>query len=1069
MSQTALKVNAERAAKEGYEITLLDSQQGKVGKGIRKNETTGELETFERDTPPTWYGVRQVPFEDLDGLYRILRTNAESNETIAIYGVPHVGTDMASTRRKNKHFAHGKSVAIIMDCDNAECGTLDVRKCGEAIRANLPPIFRNAKAIAYATGSHSFKGDRARIRMVFLASRPLTVFEISALLDGYHSKHGTIQTPINLKIDHCIYAQTQPIYFNTDVPKWLDPVKERWAKLDGEPVVVVPDHIELPKRATSKAANRERSATRPVIDNELPFVHKFLRTLRGRNTERVVKDGRRNSLRMAAQDAWDFAITEDLANAMLWAWFNGADEDDTELSDTLTGYKIGEKDIAEITGKLQEMHVAVGAAWEGDELTREDLDAQVSWVYCRDGNDTPYGGRCLSFEAVEDEIDPDPLSLNDAVDNVVALAEYMSALQLAERDERFLSNVRRYADEFIIACDADDDALSEDETPALAAARAGLAEAANKAMPLLSAAEANRIIRLAENYARKGDPEDADKARKIIEKKLAKAELRVRDLKKVGDRIREAVMLDATDLDANCRLIAKVLRERLPIYSRNRRLAQITTVDLPQLPPLPGETRSNIANKIMAFEQLEPVQVEAMIAENVDCRRHEVSPNGTIVEKSARPPTKEAQFLVKTPETYGIPAASQIATAPFLLANGEIVSTPGYHEDTRVVLTGDVTLPADLPVSPTRDEALASLARLNDLLSEFPFVDEASRSVALSMILSLLTRNLLDVVPLHVVSAPTAGTGKSELASIPTRIVLGTELPVMAAGRDEAETEKRLVGAVLGGHPVTCLDNVNGPLFGDFLCQLLSQTIVVPRELGKSKTPTIHNRSTIFATGNNTVIPADMVRRTLMVRLDAKHERPALRTFQRTSAQMKAYIAMNRGRLVADGLIIVKAFLRALERGEARTLPPLANYEAWSAWVRSPLVWLACADPVKTQDGLAAEDPIARKREIVFRAWHTLTEGEPAKTSDVMGSGGAFGPVDDEDDPLGTGAERMEALDAIKTEIVPANGKRTAQDHALALGRYFAQQRGTVAAGLTLEGVKGKGGFMRWQTKAAQA
>lgn len=1068
MSQTALNVNTDTAEKEGYKITLLDSQQGKIGKGIRRDETTGELVTFEHDHP-LYYGVRQVAFEDIDDLYRKLRANAEDSRTIAIYGAPHVGTNMASTRRKNVNFAPSKSVAIFLDCDNAECGTLDVRKCGEIIRSHLPPIFHNAKAIVYASGNHGFKGDRARIRMVFLASRPLTVHEMSALLDGYHSKHGTIQTSINLKIDHCIYARTQPIFLNVDVPKWQDPVKDRWQRIDGEPVVTVPDHIELPARANSKSVNRGRTATGLVVDNELPFIHRFLRALKGRNAERVIDDGRRNSIRMAAQDARDFAISEEVASAMLWAWFSG-NEDAAGLSDALTGCKIGEKDVAEITRGLQEMHEAVGIAWEGDdELTREHLDAQVSWVYCRDGNDTPYGGRCLSFEAVEDEITRDPLSLDDAADNVVALAEYMSALQLAERDERFLSNVKRYADEFIAACDADDDCLAEEEAPALAAARGGLTEASNKALPLLTPAEVNRILRLSEAYARKGDPEDAEKLRKIIEKKLARAELRVRDLKKVGDRIREAVLLDATDLDANCRLIAKVLRDRLPIYSRNRRLAQITTVDLPQLPPLPGETRSNIANKIMAFEQLEPVQVEAMIAEYVDCRRHELSPNGTIVEKSARPPAKEAQFLVKTPETYGIPAASQIATAPFLLANGEIVSTPGYHDETRVVLTGDVTLPADLPANPTRDEALASLSRLNDLLSEFPFVDEASRSVALSMVLSLLTRNLLDVVPLHVVSAPTAGTGKSELASIPTRIVLGTELPVMAAGRDEAETEKRLVGAVLGGHPVTCLDNVNGPLFGDFLCQLLSQTIVVPRELGKSKTPTIHNRSTIFATGNNIAIPADMVRRTLMVRLDAKHERPALRTFQRTSAQMKAYIAMNRGRLVADGLVIVKAFLRALERGEARTLPPLANYEAWSAWVRSPLVWLGCTDPVKTQDALAADDPTARKREIVFRAWHTLTEGEPAKTSDVMGSGGAFGPVEDEDDPLSTGDERREALDAIKTEIVPASGKRTAQDHALALGRYFAQQRGTVAAGLTLEGAKGKGGFMRWQTKPAQA
>ena len=34
------------------------------------------------------------------------------------------------------------------------------------------------------------------------------------------------------------------------------------------------------------------------------------------------------------------------------------------------------------------------------------------------------------------------------------------------------------------------------------------------------------------------------------------------------------------------------------------------------------------------------------------------------------------------------------------------------------------------------------------------------------------------------------------------------------------ETEKRLIGAALNGHPIIALDNCNSILRGDFLCQV---------------------------------------------------------------------------------------------------------------------------------------------------------------------------------------------------------------------------------------------------------
>ena len=68
-------------------------------------------------------------------------------------------------------------------------------------------------------------------------------------------------------------------------------------------------------------------------------------------------------------------------------------------------------------------------------------------------------------------------------------------------------------------------------------------------------------------------------------------------------------------------------------------------------------------------------------------------------------------------------------------------------------------------------------------------------------------------------------------------VALGTKCPVTAAGKDEEETEKRLTARMLQGNPIVNLDNVNGTLSGDLLCQVATQTIITPRILRTSHRP----------------------------------------------------------------------------------------------------------------------------------------------------------------------------------------------------------------------------------------
>jgi putative DNA primase/helicase len=196
---------------------------------------------------------------------------------------------------------------------------------------------------------------------------------------------------------------------------------------------------------------------------------------------------------------------------------------------------------------------------------------------------------------------------------------------------------------------------------------------------------------------------------------------------------------------------------------------------------------------------------------------------------------------------------------------------PGYDKATCLLLADPPAMPA-MAEHPTRKDAEVALSALDELLGEFPFVDEASRSVALSALITPVVRGALTVAPAHLSRAPEAGSGKSYLFDIASAIATGQLCHVIAAGRNEEETEKRLAACVLAGYPLVSIDNLNGGLGGDFLCQVTERPVLSPRVLGRSEQPKLPNRMTLFATGNNLHLVGDMTRRAVICRLDAKVE-----------------------------------------------------------------------------------------------------------------------------------------------------------------------------------------------------
>jgi hypothetical protein len=413
------------------------------------------------------------------------------------------------------------------------------------------------------------------------------------------------------------------------------------------------------------------------------------------------------------------------------------------------------------------------------------------------------------------------------------------------------------------------------------------------------------------------------------------------------------------------------------------------------------------------------------------------------------PPNDIAQILLHRCGEWSFDPVVGVITTPTLRPDGSLLLKPGYDAATQLLLVEPPPMP-NIPENPTREDTLEALRLLDGLLDEFPFADEASRSVGLSCLITPVVRGAFSVTPMHAACAPTAGSGKSYLFDIAAAIAIGQPCPVMAAGRNEEETEKRLGAALLAGQPIISIDNLNGDLGGDALCQIIERPVVEIRILGKSERERISARCTVFATGNNLRLVGDMTRRVLLSTLDAKQERPELRPFNRDPV---AEVLADRGRYVAAVLTIVRAYIAA---GRPRVVAPLNSFEGWSDTVRSPLIWFGRADPVETMESARRDDPALQGMEAMF-----------ATLKDAIGIGEerakSAAEIIQRADERASGLNGYQlAHPALKEALVTVAGQRGSID-ARELGKWLSRHKGRIAKGVRLEGrADGHGHPARW-------
>jgi hypothetical protein len=168
------------------------------------------------------------------------------------------------------------------------------------------------------------------------------------------------------------------------------------------------------------------------------------------------------------------------------------------------------------------------------------------------------------------------------------------------------------------------------------------------------------------------------------------------------------------------------------------------------------------------------------------------------------------------------------------------------------------------------------------------------------------------------------------------------------------------------------------------------------RIFGRLATVTLNAAAFVALTGNGLRLSEDIVRRFIATELDAYMEDPEQRDFV---GNVLAEVTRRRSELLTALLTIWRyGRVTDLPRGKA-----FGSYEAWSSWVRDPLLALDCKDPVARISEDKRRDPGRQAIIGLFDLWWEM-HGD-----DLVTASGVHDDVKHAIDPHGRGRQYVAA------------------------------------------------------------
>lgn len=518
-----------------------------------------------------------------------------------------------------------------------------------------------------------------------------------------------------------------------------------------------------------------------------------------------------------------------------------------------------------------------------------------------------------------------------------------------------------------------------------------------------------------------------------------------------GQRVREAEA-------------ALAARDDLNLYVRDGRLVAVETRTSKRR-VLRDDAGSPLARDL-SLAALRAMLTDVVRFERMAEKKDEGTEKKVWVRVQCRPHDDIVKGLHQATEWTALRDLVGIARAPFLAdLQGGVVIHSGYHEPSGYLLAlppGYGTV--EVPEPPTRDDALAALEALRDVLSDFPFASPRDESAAIAAVLTLAARPALggENVPAFVFEANMPAAGKTLLADTIALIGTGALAPKHGFTRDDQEMEKTLGSLAGEARALVCFDNVTETIGGSKLdLALTCNGSFSYRLLGHNRTVQSAWRAVMFFTANNPAIGGDIGRRLLVCRLVSDEERPAKR--EGFKYKLPEYARQNRATLAGHALTILRAFCRAPASQRPR-VSAMGSFDTWAQLVSGALLWLGQVDPV---DALADErdegaDPQQMAHATLLEHWNRLAD-TPRATLRWTSDGIAVKVAIEALYPSGS-AGQGDGLDDLREAIeLLAHPPPGRPPTVTQLGCALRRLRDRPANGHTLVGKPDRKGVMTWK------
>ena len=293
-----------------------------------------------------------------------------------------------------------------------------------------------------------------------------------------------------------------------------------------------------------------------------------------------------------------------------------------------------------------------------------------------------------------------------------------------------------------------------------------------------------------------------------------------------------------------------------------------------------------------------------------------------------KPPKEVARDILANPDP-NLPQLDTVLSTPVFDKEWKLIEKPGYHPDSKAWFHPPRCLHQfAIPTKPSDEEvARARSLILDDLLCDFPFTADSDRAHAVAALLLSFARRMFDgPTPMHLIEAPTPGSGKSLLAELIGLIVLGITPSSTTLTTNEEENRKKLTAILSRGASVISIDNLQGGLWSAQVASAITAEYWEDRMLGQTQMVTFPNRALWMVSANNPKLSMEIARRCIRIRLDAGEERPWLRTGFKHDP-IRDWAKENRHELVTAILTLIQSWIVS---GAPFAQQKLGSFELWS-------------------------------------------------------------------------------------------------------------------------------------------